>query len=321
MSITNKMRVGFLLFVGLFWLTIAYAQDKNPFELAQPKSKISVETQTLKHTDTSSLGQSTNQPDPSNPFEVIKGEKTQLVSDTNKNVQGIKKAEDLGKEKEIVRDASTQKDTNFYFVTLLTLLLFLTILVSLNRSLLLKINQSLLNENMMKYLHRNQVSNFQFTYLLLYFYFFCNFGMFLFFIFKYLKVMDDYSNVAIYGICLGITCLIYFTKHIVMWILAWVFPVEKEMDQYSFTTQNFNIILGLYLTPVNIFLAFGTTNMFNYLLVFGICLVILFYILRQMRGLMLSSRFLPNNFFHFFIYLCATEIAPILLVAKSIYTF
>jgi len=313
------MRVGFLLFVGFFLWTIAFAQEKNPFELTQSKSNPTMEV--VKTTDTSSLGQTKSLPDPTNPFEVVNRKKEQVVADSNKSGQGKLIPAESIKDKEISHDSSTQKDTNFYFVTLLTLLLFLTILVSLNRSLLLKINQSLLNENMMKYLHRNQVSNFQFTYLLLYFYFFCNLGMFLFFVFKYLNILDGYSNVAVYGICLGIACLIYFTKHIVMWILSWVFPVEKEMDQYSFTTQNFNIILGLYLTPVNIFLAFGTTNMFNYLLVIGICLVILFYILRQMRGLMLSSRFLPNNFFHFFIYLCATEIAPILLIAKSIYTF
>ena len=173
------MRVGFLLFVGFFLWTIAFAQEKNPFELTQSKSNPTM--QVVKTTDTSSLGQTKSLPDPTNPFEVVNRKKEQVVADSNKSGQGKLIPAESIKYKEIRHDSSTQKDTNFYFVTLLTLLLFLTILVSLNRSLLLKINQSLLNENMMKYLHRNQVSNFQFTYLLLYFYFFCNLGMFLFF--------------------------------------------------------------------------------------------------------------------------------------------
>ena len=80
------MRVGFLLFVGFFLWTIAFAQEKNPFELTQSKSNPTM--QVVKTTDTSSLGQTKSLPDSTNPFEVVNRKKEQVVADSNKSGQG-----------------------------------------------------------------------------------------------------------------------------------------------------------------------------------------------------------------------------------------
>jgi hypothetical protein len=53
------------------------------------------------------------------------------------------------------------------------------------------------------------------------------------------------------------------------------------------------------------------------LLVFWVLgLVSIFYIYRSLRALNIGSKFLVSDQFHFLLYLCTVEVAPVVLLAK-----
>lgn len=79
----------------------------------------------------------------------------------------------------------------------------------------------------------------------------------------------------------------------------------------------FNCVLGLFLVPFNFMIALGAESFYQGLLVFWVLgLVSIFYIYRTLRALNIGSKFLAGDQFHFLLYLCTVEVAPILLLTK-----
>ena len=140
-------------------------------------------------------------------------------------------------------------------------------------------------------------------------------------IYLFLTKYDQTLGNLILLACILFVGVLYLVRHSVMRLFEIAFPVEKEVRQYDFTIVIFNIFLGLLLFPVNAVAAFsgpGTSAVFIYL---GIGLVILIYVFRQLRGLFIGLEFLLHNKFHFFLYLCTVEIAPLLILGKFILSY
>ena len=82
----------------------------------------------------------------------------------------------------------------------------------------------------------------------------------------------------------------------------------------------FNILLAVILIPVNLGLAFGPDAVHGILIFLGVGSLLLLYALRQFRGVVISSDVIAENPFQFFVYLCAIEILPILVLIKLFIT-
>ena len=69
--------------------------------------------------------------------------------------------------------------------------------------------------------------------------------------------------------------------------------------------------------PFNFFIAFSAKGDYQLLLVFWMLgLVAIFYAYRALRSAGIGSKILNSSPFHFLLYLCAVEIAPVLLLVK-----
>jgi len=88
------------------------------------------------------------------------------------------------------------------------------------------------------------------------------------------------------------------------------------MTHFSFSILLHNILLGISLIPVNLFLAFGPEGMYKSVAVIGILICVLIYLMRQFRGLVISGSVIGTHPFHFFVYLCAVEILPLFTLVK-----
>ncbi len=108
----------------------------------------------------------------------------------------------------------------------------------------------------------------------------------------------------------------YGLKHLNLLIVGSSFPVEKEAHLYGFVTMLVNILLGLVLTPINLAVAFAPAFIVEIAAWLGLGAIIIFYFFRQLKGLFIAGRFLGRHKFHFFMYLCASEIAPLLIIGK-----
>ncbi len=194
-------------------------------------------------------------------------------------------------------------------------LLLLAALLAVNRSILRKAYRAISNDNYLRFLLREHRSD-PWIYWLFVLYFVFQAGFFVY------KVVGSYwINLSLPLLLL--ICSAVVGVALVMRLTAWsflgtVFPVDKETALVGFVFLLLNICLGVILTPVNLLLAFGPEHLFEYWVWLGAGLIILFYLFRQLKGLFISCRIWRTYGFHFFLYLCTVEIAPVLIIGKLV---
>ncbi|HQW96637.1 MAG TPA: DUF4271 domain-containing protein [Saprospiraceae bacterium] len=246
--------------------------------------------------------------DHSNPFEIKHVPANYAIRDT------------LLVKKPIPITSKKTANPNFLFVTISILLLFLTMLVVLNRSLLANIYRAILSDTFLKSVYRFQNNSQTLSYGLFYLFFILNAGLFLFLLLKQLKVDYFSSDPILFFVCVGIIAAVYLVRHLVLKIIGVIFPVTKEVGYFNFTILAFNIFLGIALLPINGLISFSGDYIATLCLYIGVIIFVILYSIRQLRGMLLAANFLTYQKFHFIIYLCTVEIAPVIILAKLIFT-
>ena len=97
-----------------------------------------------------------------------------------------------------------------------------------------------------------------------------------------------------------------------------IFPIEKEVTEYSYTLMVFNIIIGIFLAPMVLFTAYASEGMERWMIKFTIFALAIVFLFRGLRGLFIASRFFAWHKFHFLLYLCAVELMPLVVTLKLI---
>ena len=201
------------------------------------------------------------------------------------------------------------------FWMLVVMVGFLAFSVAANRSVVSRAWRGFLNDNALALIQREASGLVGSTpYYLLYANFVLNAGMFIFLVTRFFR-KDTFNNLPFLLLCVGLSASIFLAKHLLLRILAWLFPVRDEVRRYNFLIIVFNCVLGLFLLPCNLLLAF--TPDYQTLLVFWMLgLVFVFYTYRAIRSTAIGGKFLAVSQFHFLLYLCTVEIAPVLFVVK-----
>ena len=209
---------------------------------------------------------------------------------------------------------------NFLFWVFLFTFLVLAFVVSATRYAIRSTYQSLLNEGSFRAAFKEQTGWGSFPYIALYVLFWINAAIFVFLLryhFHSVKT-PDYGQFVGFLICVGGVSLVFIIKHSILYLIANIFPIEKPIRQYNFIIIMSGILIGLILAPLNLFIAYAPdslTDSFIYVAFLGIFAT---YLLRTLRGLSVGSHFLGNDRFHFFLYLCSVEIAPLAVLIKFI---
>lgn len=151
--------------------------------------------------------------------------------------------------------------------------------------------------------------------------FFCAGGMFMALTALYFKLIPEPNLWLLWSYCSLVVLAIYLGKFIILKVIGWIFNVSNATDTYIFIIFMVNKMVGIFLLPVLIMVAFP------YQAFLPVIITLAFIIL----GLALAYRFIiaykpiRNEIrvsrFHFFIYLCAFEIAPLLLIYKVLLIF
>ena len=300
-KVVRIVNVLFLIYLCcLSWSGTAQS-TANPFELRMTETERAVNSK-----GASAVGEI--EIDHSNPFEIKHVPANYSLRDT------------LQVKKPIPITSKKVTSQNFLFVSISLLLLFLTILVVMNRGLLSNIYRAIFSDTYLKVVYRFQNSGQTLSYGLFYLFFFLNAGLFLTLLLKQFKFNYFTSDITLFFVCVGAIALTYFIKHAVLRAIGLIFPVQKEISYYSFTIIAFNIFLGIALLPINSLISFSNDKVANICLYLGVIFFLLLYCIRQLRGMFLAANYLTFQKFHFFVYLCTVEIAPILILTKIIYT-
>ncbi len=284
-------------------------QGSNPFEVRPVE---------INETNDSTFKQS-------NIFEVreTKGinnqnqETTQLNSDINPfDVSHIPlRKERKKKRRNLNKSQENQDKGQFVFWILLFSSIVFAILFSQNRSNIEKIAKGVLNDNILKQSMRTESNGGSLLYFLMYTFFAIQLAVFLY---LWTAEKSTIQGIRFWGILFAGIAGVYFVRHIIMFLLGYIFPIGKETSQFSFTIGSFNIVLGIFLLPINLFIAFGPDVLGKALIYSVFVVILLLYLFRLLRGSLIFSRYLSSNLFHFFVYLCACEMAPVLILYRFI---
>ena len=206
----------------------------------------------------------------------------------------------------------------FLFAVMITVLLLMAFLFILFRAFVARSYRAFINDNILSQLLRDQGFIPSLPYLLFYLLFFINIGFFLFLFCKYFGIQVAATDFMSLATLSGALLALFIAKHLVLAIIEGIFPAQKEIRRYNFTIIIFTIILGMVLVPFNLLVAYGPEEMLPTLfwIVFGV--IGLFYLYRTLRGIFIANRFLALHQFHFLLYICTVEIAPVVVIVKII---
>jgi hypothetical protein len=116
--------------------------------------------------------------------------------------------------------------------------------------------------------------------------------------------------------CIGILALIYIGKFVILKFIGWVFNLSKATDTYIFIVFLVNKMLGLLLLPFLVLIAFYSGQPQQVFVTLSLILVLSLFAYRFFFSFGPIRAEIKVNPFHFFLYLCAFEIAPLLLIYK-----
>ncbi len=299
----NKLIYILVLFVVLFSNSDSLSQNSNPFEIKsrsgkQNNSTVEKNVFTIDQSvDTTEQIQKTSSGN--NPFELNNINKTKKRKSSSSPKSNNKK--------------DFEGSSDFLLWIFLFILIFLALLLSVNRGLIQKIVKVIWYYNHTNSLLRNFGQREFLFYLFLFITYIVNLSIF---VYLYIKSKHNFSGLDFFLRVLGLVALIYIVKHISIILFNWIFPSLKGLIIYNFTILLFNISLGLFLIWVNLIIAYSVPSISSIFLIFGIVLIVIMYLIRLFRGFLVTYNYFSISIFHFFIYLCAFEILPLLILYK-----
>lgn len=143
-------------------------------------------------------------------------------------------------------------------------------------------------------------------------------GLYLAFILRHFG-LDPVNNLWLlfFYCCVGLSAA-YLVKFVGLKISGWLFNMKGAANSYIFIVFIVNKMIGILLLPFLVLLAFGTGNVYTVSLTLSWCLIAGLLIYRFILTYGAVRNQVKVNPFHFFLYLLAFELAPLLLVYKAL---
>jgi hypothetical protein len=197
------------------------------------------------------------------------------------------------------------------FWSLLFLSFLLAIALNINRSVTIKLYRSLLNLNFLSLLYRESKEGNLLIYYLLYGLYFIGFSLFIYLSiihFKGIKAPLYILHITVYILT------IYGIRHLSLKMIGYIYGVHKEADRYLFSIVIFSCIMSIVLIPADFIIAFVNPDLGRRCIWLIFIIFVILYLYRQFREIIFSVSLWRQHIFHFFLYLCTFEIAPLALI-------
>lgn len=329
------MRFWALLFLLFAMVLVLPAQNaSNPFELSPRLDPAARQSQPVEEDISTTAGNpfDLDRPDlavkadstdrsadsAANPFDLIPPEQGEVLSPKPNKAEP-------GKE-EVPTNTGTAGNSSSRTSGSLLLIMFIvfgaaTLSLIFFRGVYFKAYRALFNDNLLSQLYREREAGAFGVFLITYSVFFVAAGFFIVLALPFWGYVSDHSLWAQFlYTTLAVTSLMT-AKHLILAIIGYVFPVQKETSRYSFTIMVFAIVIGLFLTVANLILAYIPAEYAKLVVYLCLGILLLLYLLRSFRGLFIANRFIFNYQFHFLSYICAVEIGPALCLFKFLTDF
>jgi hypothetical protein len=154
--------------------------------------------------------------------------------------------------------------------------------------------------------------------LLFNFFFLISSSFYLSFVLEHYDLTAGYSFWALYVYCFAGLAVIYIIKLLSLKFSGWLFNISATTDGYIFIVFMINKIIGIYLLPFLVLLAFTDNDLYTVAFVISYLGVFALLAYRFILSYALIQNQMRLNPFHFFLYLCAFEIVPLFLIYKAL---
>lgn len=128
------------------------------------------------------------------------------------------------------------------------------------------------------------------------------------------KGLVIFSSIALVGV-------VYFIKFCTLKFTGWVTGLEAEVNIYVFVIFLINKIVGIFLVPFIIVMAFSERDIVRIAVLVSVISIGIFLLLRFFRSYALIQNQLKISKFHFFLYISGLEILPLLLIYKGLMVY
>jgi len=95
-----------------------------------------------------------------------------------------------------------------------------------------------------------------------------------------------------------------------------IFPFKKELKLYNFYEIQVNRLLGVCLFPMLLLIAFSTSTISSVALFGSFIIAGAMLLIRYTKGFTIGISYFGSHVIHFLLYLCALEIAPVLIIIR-----
>ena len=143
-------------------------------------------------------------------------------------------------------------------------------------------------------------------------------GFYVWLLFKHYHPPRLISNQLLLPFCIAGIGALYFIKYCILKFMGWMSGMQQAADNYIFVIFLVNKITGIVLIPFIILLAFSIPQWTNYIVIFSLLLIGLFFLSRYIKTYGILEYRFPLEPLHFIIYVAAIEILPLLVVYKLV---
>jgi hypothetical protein len=121
--------------------------------------------------------------------------------------------------------------------------------------------------------------------------------------------------------CMALLAAIYLVKFVVLKFIGWVFSISRATDLYIFIVFLVNKMMGIFLLPFLIVIIFSGQEWREVFITISLAMVFVLLAYRVLASYRPVRNEIKLTPFYFFLYLCAFEIAPLLLIYKVLLTY
>ena len=146
-------------------------------------------------------------------------------------------------------------------------------------------------------------------------------GLYACFLLHFYHIGEGTRFWMLYLCCMVMLAGIYLVKFVVLKFLGWVFSISRATDIYIFVVFLVNKMLGIFLLPFLILITFSDNQAREIFITISLVMVFAMWVYRTMAAYRPVRNEIKLTPFYFFLYLCAFEIAPVLLIYKVLLTY
>jgi hypothetical protein len=146
-------------------------------------------------------------------------------------------------------------------------------------------------------------------------------GLYACFLLHYSKIGEGVRFWVIYFYCMVLLGSIYLVKFLVLKFVGWVFSISRATDIYIFVVFLVNKMMGIFLLPFLILITFSGSDVREIFITISLAMVFVLWAYRSLASYRPVRNEIKLTPFYFLLYLCAFEIAPLLLIYKVLLTY